>query len=107
MAPGTERDVHVGIRPEGFLLQEDGPFACELAGIEVMGRDISVISRNRASLSPAIRSIVGTEHMDRLIPLEEKRSGVTETQEHDRTVRFSLVPGKVFLFDRETGERIL
>ncbi len=87
----SDRKVYAGIRPEGFLLQEDGPLCCELGGIEVMGRDISIVSRNKASLNPAIRSIIGTDNK-------------IDTSKTD--IRFSLVSHKVFLFDRETEERI-
>ncbi|MCI8774611.1 MAG: ABC transporter ATP-binding protein [Lachnospiraceae bacterium] len=87
----SDRKVYAGIRPEGFLLQEDGPLCCELGGIEVMGRDISIVSRNKASLNPAIRSIIGTDNK-------------IDTSKTD--IRFSLVSRKVFLFDRETEERI-
>ena len=87
----ANQDVYVGIRAEGFILQEDGPFCCKLNGVEVMGRDISVISTNEASLNPSIRSIISTEnHVD-------------TTSE---TVRFALKPHKVLLFDKETEERI-
>ena len=49
-APGQkDRDVFVGIRPEGFLLKEDGPLICQLGGVEVMGRDISIVSNHEAS----------------------------------------------------------
>ena len=87
----SDRKVYAGIRPEGFLLREDGPLCCELGGVEVMGRDISVVSRNKASLNPAIRSIVGTDNK-------------IDTSKTD--IRFSLIPRKVFLFDYETEERI-
>ena len=87
----SDRKVYAGIRPEGFLLQEDGPLCCELGGIEVMGRDISIVSRNKASLNPAIRSIICTDNK-------------IDTSKTD--IRFSLVSRKVFLFDRETEERI-
>ncbi|MDD6812764.1 MAG: ABC transporter ATP-binding protein [Lachnospiraceae bacterium] len=87
----TNQEVYVGIRPEGFLLREDGPFTCALRGVEVMGRDISVVSANKASLNSTIRSIIATE---KKVDIE----GVT--------VRFALVPRKVFLFNRETEERI-
>ncbi|NBJ91917.1 ABC transporter ATP-binding protein [Parablautia muri] len=83
------QEVLVGIRPEGFILQEDGPLCCTLSGVEVMGRDTSVVSQNEASLNQTIRAIVGTEHL------------VMETK-----VRFALKPHKVFLFNRETEKRI-
>lgn len=87
----SDRKVYAGIRPEGFLLQDDGPLCCELGGVEVMGRDVSVISRHKASLNPAIRSIIGTDN----------KIDTSKT-----VIRFSLVPRKVFLFDHETEERI-
>lgn len=87
----SDRKVYAGIRPEGFLLQDDGPLCCELGGVEVMGRDISVVSRHKASLNPAIRSIIGTD---------------SRIDTSKAVIRFSLVPRKVFLFDHETEERI-
>lgn len=87
----ADREVYVGIRPEGFILKEDGPFLCELNGVEVMGRDISVVSTHSASVNPTVRSIIGTDnHVDTDRP----------------AVRFALMPRKVFLFDKETEERI-
>ncbi len=87
----ADQDVFVGIRPEGFLLKEDGAFVCKRKGIEVMGRDISVVSTNEASLNSTIRSIISSEN--------KVDTGST-------AVRFDLRPKKVFLFDKETEERI-
>ena len=43
--PGvSDQPVHVGIRPEGFILKEDGPLSCDLVRLEVMGRDVSIVS---------------------------------------------------------------
>lgn len=86
-----DQEVFAGIRPEGFVPDAKGPLACSLRGVEVMGRDISVVSENGASLSRTVRSIISTEHMSKI--------GGTQ-------VRFSLLPHKVFLFDRETEARI-
>lgn len=86
-----EKEVYVGVRPEGFVPKMDGALFCGLRGVEVMGRDISVVSTNPASLSPTIRSIISSENMSDI---------------GSATIRFSLLPHKVFLFDRETEERI-
>ncbi len=86
-----DREVYAGIRPEGFILKEDGPFCCRLSGVEVMGRDISVVSVNEASLNQTVRSIIGTEN---------------KVNTREDQVRFALKPGKVFIFNRETEERI-
>lgn len=131
----ADGNVYAAIRPEGFRLQEDGPLHCELDGVEVMGRDISVVSRNRASLNLTIRSIIGTENMDRILSME--RNAVKNStgedadmkqwdsgnyadtrqqspgmyadrgkRDRDNIVRFGLIPRKVFLFDRESEQRI-
>lgn len=90
--PGAaDGNVDVGIRPEGFLLKEDGGLCCTLTGVEVMGRDISVVSTHAHAQGKAIRSIINAENrVD------------TDAEE----VRFALKPNKVFLFQKETGERI-
>lgn len=90
--PGVpDRKVYAGIRPEGFVPGPEGPLTCDLRGVEVMGRDISVVAANRASQSPTVRAIINADHM--------VKTGGTY-------VRFSLLPRKVFLFDKDTEERI-
>lgn len=86
-----DQPLTVGIRPEGFLLKEDGPLSLDLVRVEVMGRDISVVSTSKASLNPTVRSIIDAEM--RLQVTTEK-------------VRFALRPSKVLLFHKETEERI-
>ena len=85
------REVYVGVRPEGFIVNKDGALSCELQSVEVMGRDSSIVSKNANAETPVIRSIVDS---DIKIDTEEK------------TVRFDLKANKVFVFDRETEERI-
>ena len=87
----SDRNVTVAIRPEGFNLDENGPLTCELSNVEVMGRDVSIVSRHESSLNPVIRSIINADN----------KFDVTV-----ETVSFSLKPHKVFLFDAETEERI-
>lgn len=96
---GAERAVSVAVRPEGFLLREDGPFCCELGGIEVLGRDISVILSHEASQNATARAIIGTESAGQLQLGEASAAGRA-------TLCFRLIPRKVFLFDRETEERV-
>ncbi len=87
----ADREVYAAIRPEGFVLDEKGPLCCNLRGVEVMGRDISVVSTHRVCQNTEIRSIISTENK------------VDTTCD---TVRFSVMPHKVFLFDKVTEERI-
>ena len=85
-----DREVYVGIRPEGFVLEEKGALICELDRVEVMGRDISVISKNE-NAHAVIRSIVDS---DSKIDLSS------------HTVRFNIKPSKLDIFDKVTEERI-
>ncbi|MCM1063776.1 MAG: ABC transporter ATP-binding protein [Eubacterium sp.] len=87
----ADQEVSVGIRPEGFLLREDGPLCCSLSRIEIMGRDISVVSTHECCEAPAIRSIINAEN-------------IVDTS--SETVRFAIRPHKLFLFHKETGARI-
>ena len=85
------RKVYVGIRPEGFILKEGGPFTCKLENVEVMGRDVSIVATNEASENPIIRAIIDADN---------------EVDQSRETVSFALKPNKVFIFDKETEERI-
>ena len=86
-----DQEVYVGIRPEGFILKEDGPLRCALNRLEVMGRDVSVVSTHPCSQNLTIRSIIAAEN---------------SVNTASATVRFALKPRKVFLFNKETEERI-
>ena len=86
-----DQEVIVGIRPEGFVLKEDGALECQLTNVEVMGRDVSIVSTNEASLNPLVRSIVDA---DNKVDLSQK------------SVRYDVKPHKLFLFNKKTEERI-
>ncbi|MBR5445595.1 MAG: ABC transporter ATP-binding protein, partial [Clostridia bacterium] len=61
--PGApDGEVTVGVRPEGYILDENGPLTCRLNRVEVMGRDISVVSAHPDSLTEANRSIISAEN---------------------------------------------
>ena len=83
-------EVTVGIRPEGFIPDENGKMVCDFHRVEVMGRDITVVCDHSANQNENIRAIVSAENT-----LSEKEK-----------VRFSLKPNKVFLFHPVTGERL-
>ena len=86
-----DRAVYAGIRPEGFVLDENGPLRCALRAVEVMGRDTSVVSAHPAACSDTIRSI---------IPAENRVDAAADS------VRFAVKPFKLHLFDAETEESI-
>lgn len=86
-----DQPVYAAVRPEGFVLAEDGPLCCKLDRVEVMGRDISVVCTHPDCENAAIRAIINAE------------SRVDTARD---TVCFALKPRKVFLFHRETQARL-
>ncbi|MBQ9926219.1 MAG: hypothetical protein IJO51_09395, partial [Clostridia bacterium] len=90
--PGAANgEIYAAIRPEGLVPDENGALTCELIEVEVMGRDKTVVSRHALSENVEIRAIVRSDsHVDIA----------------DQAVRFSLLPNKVFLFEKTTGQRI-
>ena len=90
--PGVaNQSVTAAIRPEGFTLSETGALSCDLSRVEVMGRDISVVSTHPKSQNVTIRSIISAENA---------------VNTASQKVRFDLKPNKVFLFQKESGARI-
>ena len=90
--PGVaDQSVTAAIRPEGFTLSETGALSCDLSRVEVMGRDISVVSTHPKSQNVTIRSIISAENA---------------VNTASQKVRFDLKPNKVFLFQKESGTRI-
>ena len=90
--PGVaDQSVTAAIRPEGFTLSETGALSCDLFRVEVMGRDISVVSTHPKSRNVTIRSIISAENA---------------VNTASQKVRFDLKPNKVSLFQKESGARI-
>lgn len=85
------QEVYVGIRPEGFLLDGKGKLTCSVSGIDVMGRDVSVVSTSESSINPVVRSIISADDMGNI---------------KGETVKFNLKPHKVLLFNKETEDRV-
>ena len=89
----ADQEVYVAIRPEGFVLseQKDNTLSCKLQAVEVMGRDVSVVAKHPLCENAVIRAI---------IPSENK---VNTTSGE---IKFELKKNKVFLFHKETEERV-
>ena len=86
-----DQNVTVGVRPEAFIPAEDGKLVCDLRSIEVMGRDVSIVSGHAESLNPLVRSIVDADYK-----VDPSKS----------TISYNLKPHKVFIFNADTDERI-
>ena len=56
-----------------------------------MGRDVSVVVTNEASINPTIRAIIDAD---------------VNVDSNKKSVNFFVKPNKMFLFNKETEERI-
>ncbi len=83
-------EVVAAIRPEGFI-PGGSAFTCGVRRVEVMGRDTSVVCSHSAFTGEHFRIILDSDDVSRIT---------------GETAVFDLKPGKVFLFDRESGQRI-
>lgn len=86
--------VYVGIRPEGFILDENGCFHAELVRKEVRGRDVTLVLENPSLFSDKnnpLRAIIDSD-----VPIDETKKDVS----------FNLKKNKILVFSKETEERI-
>ena len=79
------------IRPEGFIPSQNGAFCCEMKRTEVMGRDISVVCKHNCFSGEYFRAIVDSDDL---------------LQFSGSAIRFDLKPNKVFLFRKDSGQRV-
>ena len=88
----SDREVYIGIRPEGMVVDKKGVLTRKFDRREVMGRDHSVVCHNKECISDIdIRAIIPSD---------------TEVDANAKTITFSLKPMKVYLFDKESEERL-
>ena len=86
-----DQDLHIGIRPEGFIVNPKGKLTLDLSNIEVMGRDSSLVCNHEFAESEIIRAIIDAD---------------TPVNPVDGKVKVNVKPNKIFLFNYETEERI-
>ncbi|MBO4637763.1 MAG: ABC transporter ATP-binding protein [Clostridiales bacterium] len=86
-----DKEVKVGIRPEGFILSDEGTMKLNVAGIEVMGRDTILVADHD-----------GAENRIRAVVAGDDAKGIR----HGDTVKAKIRKGKVFVFDATSGERL-
>ncbi len=85
---GKDREVTIGIRPEGFKMVERSSFQADVEFVETIGRDTTLIIPHPNDESKTFRAIVDADY------------GV----EPGDTVKFNVKPHKMHIFDKETGE---
>ncbi|MCR5741089.1 MAG: ABC transporter ATP-binding protein [Gammaproteobacteria bacterium] len=87
----ADQEVWIGIRPEGFVLDPKGKMHCEVRNVEVMGRDVSIVSTHDGMTGPTIRSIIDADFLSKL---------------EGAVAHYSIKKNKIFIFNKDTEERI-
>ncbi|MCF7927071.1 MAG: ABC transporter ATP-binding protein [Candidatus Izimaplasma sp.] len=83
-----DKNVLIGIRPEGFIIDKKSAFSLSVYMVETIGRDTTLIIKNPLDEEETFRAIVDASH--RIKPGD--------------TIKFKIKPEKLFVFDPETGE---
>ena len=90
-----EKSYLLGVRPEGYQIdQTNGVLTVNIDYYESVGRDVSLVCRHEKAETPTYRII---------LPEVKEISKLNL----DKGVKFSLNPKKVYVFDKETGERVI
>ena len=87
----NNQDVIVAIRPEGFVVDDNGSFIANKQSLEVMGREISVVANNDACVTKTFRALVQGEDIAKLAKED---------------IHFKLKRNKVFIFDKVDERRL-
>ena len=83
----ADQEVYVGIRPEGFVYNENGKFKCEFDRLQTQGRDTTIICHN-----------------DKCISDKDIRAIVYDDFESIKSATFDLRENKTYIFSKETTE---
>jgi multiple sugar transport system ATP-binding protein len=86
-----EGPVLVGVRPEGYEIDEKGSLSLQPQFVEMIGRDMSLVASHPAALTPSIRIVLTTDEF-KFNP--------------NQTIRMKLKAHKTFIFEKDTGRRL-
>ncbi|MGE9276667.1 MAG: ABC transporter ATP-binding protein [Candidatus Phytoplasma pruni] len=94
---GQKKDVHIAIRPEGYILEEKGIFEVQGIAIESLGRETVLLAKKSESLHTIFQIIIPTY----------KQKELNFAHINKTTVRFNIMEHRCFVFDKTDGSRIL
>jgi multiple sugar transport system ATP-binding protein len=84
-------EVLIGVRPEGYEMDEKGPLTLQPQFIEMIGRDVSLVASHPQAQTPSIRIILNSDDFS----VKPKQS-----------IKVKLKPHKTFIFEKATGRRL-
>ena len=85
-----DQEVTIGVRPEGFVVDEHGSLRIHVVNVEHIGRDISVVGYNKFSEKDTFRFIINSG-----IQIEE-----------DTDILVNVKADKMFMFNKITEKRM-
>lgn len=91
-----QKEVHIGIRPEGYVVEGNGVLQIEGIALENIGRELFLLAKHPKSIYKTFQIIIPT-YKQKLLDL----SNVYKKQ-----FRFNIVENRFFIFDKTNGNRI-
>jgi multiple sugar transport system ATP-binding protein len=91
LAKEENREVVIGVRPEGYVYSDNGVLPVKRNFVETIGRDISLVASHSKAITESYRIVLSDE--------DQSNIGSEE-------VRFNLKKHKTFIFDKEDGRRL-
>lgn len=86
-----EGSVLVGVRPEGYEIEDKGALSLQPQFVEMIGRDMSLVASHPDALTPSIRVVLAMDEF-KFNP--------------NQVIRMKLKPHKTFIFEKDTGRRL-
>ena len=86
-----EGSVLVGVRPEGYEIEDKGALSLQPQFVEMIGRDMSLVASHPDALTPSIRVVLAMDEF-KFNP--------------NQAIRMKLKPHKTFVFEKDTGRRL-
>lgn len=84
-------EVLIGVRPEGYEMDEKGTLTLQPQFIEMIGRDVSLVASHPQAQTPSIRIILNSEDF---------------AVKPNQSIKVKLKPHKTFIFEKNTGRRL-
>lgn len=84
-------EVLIGVRPEGYEMDEKGPLTLQPQFIEMIGRDVSLVASHAQAQTPSIRIILNSDEF---------------SVKPNQSIKVKLKPHKTFIFEKATGRRL-
>jgi multiple sugar transport system ATP-binding protein len=87
----TMDEVLIGVRPEGYEMDEKGTLTLQPQFIEMIGRDVSLVASHPQAQTPSIRIILNSDDF---------------AVKPNQSIKVKLKPHKTFIFEKSTGRRL-